>query len=83
MKVKRLIEILQTMPQEASVRINLRQSENMIDINRLNKYKVTALGKDIDEVEIVADWQDFKLDEEENYFCEEELVEAARPEPEY
>lgn len=84
MKVKRLIEILQTMPQEASVRINLRQSENMIDINTVKKYKGAVVGcKPTESVEIIADWRDFKLDEEEAYFCEEELAEEQRPEPEY
>lgn len=77
MKVKRLIEILQTMPQEASVRINLRQSENMIEISDIKTYK-SAVERE--SVEIIAEWQDFKLDEEEAYFCEEELAEAARPE---
>lgn len=80
MKVKRLIEILKSMPQEANVKINLRQSTMMIDIDRVNKYKTKCLGKDIDSVEIIADWRDFELDEEEMQLCEQEYDEERRPE---
>ena len=83
MKVKRLIEILQTMPQEATIKINIRQSNFLIEIDRINDYKVKVLGKDVDKVEIVGDWRDFELDEEEAQLCEQEYEEEQRPEPEY
>ena len=80
MKVKRLIEILQSMPQEANVSINLRQSENMIDIDKVKIYKSAVEGcKPTESVEIIADWVDFKLDEEESYFCDLDREEMARP----
>ena len=80
MKVKDLIYWLQSMPQEANVKINLRQSTMMIDIDRVNKYKTKCLGKDIDNVEIIADWRDFELDEEEAELCQQEYDEERRPE---
>lgn len=79
MKVKDLIEELQKMPQGAEVKINLRQSENMIEISDIKTYKSAVIGcKETENVEIVADWRDFSLDEEESYFCEKELEEEAR-----
>lgn len=79
MKVKDLIEELQKMPQGAEVKINLRQSENMIEISDIKTYKSAVIGcKETENVEIVADWRDFQLDEEEVYFCEKELEEEAR-----
>ena len=80
MKVKQLINWLKMMPQEATVRINLRQSKMMIDIERVNEYKTKCLGKEIKNVEIVADWRDFELDEEEAELCQEELDEERKPE---
>lgn len=81
MKVKKLIEMLLEMPQEADIKINLRQSENMIDINTVKKYKSGVVGyKPTESVEIIADWRDFFLDEEEDFFCKEELEEEQKPE---
>lgn len=80
MKVKQLINWLKTMPQEATVRINLRQSKMMLDVERVNEYKTKRLGKDIKNVEIVADWRDFELDKEEAELCQEELDEERTPE---
>ena len=76
MKVKELIEILKTMSQEADVFIELKQSENLLNIDDIKKCK-NQFGRE--SVEIVADWTDFKLDEEEDYFCKEKLAEWARP----
>lgn len=80
MKVKQLISWLQSMPQEATVRINLRQSKMMLDVDRVNEYRTKCLGKEIKNVEIVADWRDFELDEEEAELCQEELDEERRQE---
>ena len=80
MKVKRLIEILQSMPQEATIQINIRQSTCYIDILRVNAYKTKVLNKPVDKVEIVGDWRDFELDEKEDELCQQELDEENRPE---
>ena len=73
MKVKNLIELLKEMPQEATIQINIRQCTCYIDILRVNNYKTKILDKPIDKVEIVGDWRDFELDEEENYICTQVL----------
>lgn len=79
MKVKDLVEELKKLPQGAEVTINLRQSENMIEISDIKTYKSAVIGcKETENVEIVANWHDFKLDEEEMYFCEKDLEEEAR-----
>lgn len=73
MKVKTLISYLQSMPQEANVQINIRQSKMLIDITNINDYKIKVLGEDKDKVEIVGNWRDFDYDEEENRLCQQEL----------
>ena len=72
MKVKKLIEILKTMPQDADVFTELRQSENDLDIVKAEFYQK------LNSVCLIADWRDFELDEDEVYWCEKELDEEAR-----
>ncbi|MBQ1392558.1 MAG: hypothetical protein IIY81_03270 [Lachnospiraceae bacterium] len=72
MKVKDLIEELQKMPQDLGVFIELRQSENDLCINEVKQYEKLKC------VCLVADWRDFKIDEEAVYFIEQELDEEAR-----
>lgn len=83
MKVKNLIELLKEMPQDATIRINIRQSDFLIGIERVNKIKTKVLGKDIEEVELIGDWRDFELDEEEYQMCNLEYEEEQRPEYRY
>ena len=70
MKAKDLIEGLQKMPQDADVFIELRQSENDLEITEIQQYK--------DCICLVANYRDFSIDEEEVYFIEKELEEEAR-----
>ena len=72
MKVKDLIEELKTMPQDTDVYIELRQSENDLDIAEIQQYK--------DCICLIANYRDFSIDEEEVYFIEQELEEEARQE---
>lgn len=71
MKVKDLIEILKTMPQDADVFTELRQSKNDLDIAKAEYYKK------LNSVCLIADWRDFEIDEDEMYWCEKELDEEA------
>ncbi len=70
MKVKDLIEKLQKMPQDTDVYIELRQSENDLDIAEIQQYK--------DCICLIANYRDFSIDEEEISFIEQELDEEAR-----
>lgn len=72
MKVKDLIEKLLKMPQEANVLVELRQSENDLDITKAEYYEKP------NSVCLIADWRDFELDEDEVYWCEQELDEIAK-----
>lgn len=70
MKVKDLIEKLKNMPQDTDVYIELRQSENDLDIAEIQQYK--------DCICLIANYRDFSIDEEEVSFIEQELDEEAR-----
>lgn len=75
MKVKHLIEMLQKMPQESDIWIDLRQSKDGISIDSVETIKLKCVDRFVTDVKIVARWKDFNLDEEEMYFCEKELDE--------
>lgn len=72
MKVKELIKILKTMPEEAEVFTELRQSKNDLSIDKAKYYEK------LNSVCLIADWRDFEVDEDEVYWCEKEQEELAR-----
>lgn len=78
MKVKDLIKLLSGMPQDSYVFVDLRQSENGLNINKVSLDTYKCGDADTKVVNLVADWTDFKLNEEEAYCCEQDLDEMAR-----